>query len=522
MKKTFKNYLKLSILLLCVSFQFISCDKDDTAIVNETIVTQRTGSDYSVTKISFKDFDNNQKVISKLSDIRTKSKQTNSTSSKSVSSTNNDFTIYTEEVTYMESSDGTYHSYTFPIIRNEPINGLENLLLSLQEDGSYKASIVTYDLNNEELENLNSGILSGLTDKVSEASLEDEQLVSNILARETDISITLLDCECCTSHASGGCTHPITLVTISGGTGAPDPIDLSGNTGTTDPTNTSTTGATSPTTADTEAIKTLLIDYIKDCIPTANIDTFNIPNLTSIKNYLEGNCTTESQQFALQAIDALDNDGVDDGQVDFLNELILDESFVNDAKLKCVYDKLKASNSNLFKATIGNFVNNPKLKMTIKKGNCINTNDACCDDSNITTTGVVNLIIEDTSGSVLDIAATILHEAIHAEISRYVLLQAPNEDVNDRPRILELYKYYKNYLNEGNIEHVYMTEQYINPIASALRKLDDFSYPIDYYKSYAWDGLRHWDASSLLSMTENSNYFNYRAIVEANTSLSCD
>jgi len=209
-------------------------------------------------------------------------------------------------------------------------------------------------------------------------------------------------------------------------------------------------------------------------------------------------------------------------EVDFENELILDESFVNDVKLKCVYDKLKASNSSLFKATIGNFISNPKLKMTIKKGNCINTNDACCDDANIATTGVVNLIIEDTGGSVLDIAAMILHEAIHAEISRYVLLQAPNEDVNDRPRILQLYKYYKALHNEGNIEHIYMTEQYINPIASALRKLGGFSYPIDYYKSYAWDGLRAWDVMNLLSMQEDTAYNNYRAIVESNTSLTCD
>ncbi len=59
-------------------------------------------------------------------------------------------------------------------------------------------------------------------------------------------------------------------------------------------------------------------------------------------------------------------------------------------------------------------------------------------------------------------------------------------------------------------------------MAFALRQLDNNSYPLDYYKSYAWDGLRKWDAGNLLSMEEDSNYASYRVIVETNTSLSCN
>ncbi|GAA4891028.1 hypothetical protein GCM10023311_14170 [Flaviramulus aquimarinus] len=66
-----------------------------------------------------------------------------------------------------------------------------------------------------------------------------------------------------------------------------------------------------------------------------------------------------------------------------------------------------------------------------------------------------------------------------------------------------------------------MTEKYINPISKALREVDDYRYPLDYYKSFAWDGLRFWDANNLLSMEMDSIYNGYRSIVIENTTL-CD
>lgn len=84
----------------------------------------------------------------------------------------------------------------------------------------------------------------------------------------------------------------------------------------------------------------------------------------------------------------------------------------------------------------------------------------------------------------------------------------------------EFYK--ENNIPEEHLDHPYMTLYYINPIASALRKLDGFKYPTEYYKSFAWDGLRIWDVSGLLKMEEAKKYSDYRAIVNSNTSLSCE
>lgn len=147
-------------------------------------------------------------------------------------------------------------------------------------------------------------------------------------------------------------------------------------------------------------------------------------------------------------------------------------------------------------------------------------NDACTnasDSYNITIT------IENVNQSSLGIAAMILHEAIHAEMHRYVSRYKSGVDPNNRARLFQLYKYYKDLeLNTGEIQHIYMTENYIIPMAKALRSIDGNRYPTDYYKSFAWDGLRIWDANELLSMEMDSIFYNYRNIVINNSIIDCD
>ncbi|WP_163517213.1 hypothetical protein [Gelidibacter japonicus] len=189
----------------------------------------------------------------------------------------------------------------------------------------------------------------------------------------------------------------------------------------------------------------------------------------------------------------------------------------------CVYEKLENSNSNLFKETIGKFIDDPKYDLIFKNGMCSKNAAACTNSQNISSTGEVIIKINYLSGSVLEDAALILHEGIHAEIARYVQRHKTGEDPNDRARMFQLYKFYKeSQVPEEHLDHPYMTLNYINPIASALRKLDGNRYPLDYYKSFAWDGLRNWDVTNLLGIEESSEIEIYRDIVNANTNLSCD
>jgi hypothetical protein len=152
-----------------------------------------------------------------------------------------------------------------------------------------------------------------------------------------------------------------------------------------------------------------------------------------------------------------------------------------------------------------------------------NTDDACTDDNDLDTTGEISIVIENVNTNPLQLAAYLLHQRIYAEIARYVHHYKKIVDVNDRPRLFELYKYYHDlYDNEaGEIDHIYMTEKFINPMALTLRQVDGNRYPIDYYKAFAWDGLRIWDANGLLDMDPESPKFEeYRTLVNKNSKLS--
>ena len=234
---------------------------------------------------------------------------------------------------------------------------------------------------------------------------------------------------------------------------------------------------------------------------TENYSAFNYlannPQKTvAVFNFLAENNSFNAYEFAISAITALMNSG----EVDWVNEVILDPTFVNNEKLKCVYDKLTLDNSPLFKNTVGVFIDDPEFKLTFKVGNCSNTDDAC---TNTTDPNNIVIIIEDVNITPVEMAQFILHEAIHAEIARYVAQYQSGVDVNDRPYLFELYKHYKELYDSGDIDHIYMTLNYINPINAALRVFDDNNFPSNYYSSFTWDGLRFWDAGDLLSIEED-------------------
>ncbi|MCV6630413.1 MAG: hypothetical protein OIF50_11225, partial [Flavobacteriaceae bacterium] len=198
-------------------------------------------------------------------------------------------------------------------------------------------------------------------------------------------------------------------------------------------------------------------------------------------------------------------------------------------KAKCVYEKLKNKNGNLFKKTIGSFVKDPKFQLILKHGNCTKTDEACVDGSQAINDNIITLIIENNNMPTFEMAATILHEGIHAELWRYVA-QYHNGVVNpnDREKVFQYYKHYAEYYGDvfknnengakNTIDHIYMTQHYIKPIAQALRELDNKRFPIDYYKSYAWDGLRAWDPNNEIDLKDDI-YSEYRKLVELNNKL---
>ena len=230
--------------------------------------------------------------------------------------------------------------------------------------------------------------------------------------------------------------------------------------------------------------------------------------------FKQNNNSVVAKAFGKLAVDAwIENK---DAEVDFPNKVILDKTFTDNLQLKCVYDKLTKDNNPLFRNTVGAFIDDPKFNLTFRVGECESTDDQCTDSNN-----PYNIVItfEDVSTSPVEMAQAILHEAIHAEMARYIEQYQSGVDVNDRPRIFQLYQYYKGYYEKKDINHLYMIEKYLDPLTSALREFDNYNNPIEYYKSFAWDGLRAMDPNDVLSLPINSTYAGYRAIVIQNSTV---
>lgn len=90
----------------------------------------------------------------------------------------NNFTVETDEVLLLEYAN--LHSLTFPIHRNEPNGLLENLVLSYQNDGTYKAKILQYNLTEQEKVDLANNNLKTISNPIVTLPINfDTNLVVN-------------------------------------------------------------------------------------------------------------------------------------------------------------------------------------------------------------------------------------------------------------------------------------------------------------------------------------------------------
>tara|TARA_R110000751_G_scaffold14621_2_gene47196 strand:+ start:88110 stop:89657 length:1548 start_codon:yes stop_codon:yes gene_type:complete len=121
-----------------------------------------------------------------------------------------DFTISTDGVNYIETENGAYHSYTFKIKRANSNGLLENLIFSLQPDGSYKTVLVNYQLTPDQVNKLEQYLpISLINNTISSTVLDDDNLTLNLLAKETLVAdfeagcLTLFEQICdCNQHTA--------------------------------------------------------------------------------------------------------------------------------------------------------------------------------------------------------------------------------------------------------------------------------------------------------------------------------
>jgi len=135
--------------------------------------------------------------------------------------------------------------------------------------------------------------------------------------------------------------------------------------------------------------------------------------------------------------------------------------------------------------------------------NCPQSANACT--SQIDENNTINIKIKPgyvNSASVLRLARTMIHEAIHANIEAYLWGKHDllSEDREHTERLMQLYKYYKSLedpdYTDNWPDHTFMAEFYIDPIAEALWEFNNYSHTIEHYKAFAWEGLIEYDGTS--------------------------
>lgn len=494
-----------------------------------------------------------QELIANSSGLKERLKSFNlhNTSSRTLESYTYGFSIDTTHVQKIETA--TYNSYTFIVERNEVNNTVvENYMYNEFTDGSYKQYLITYPILNG-----NDDVTYDI-DNATVILLNDTSLLQRGTPTTCILSADIYQFPVCSDNvcASGEHTYAqgslcdywgkngqaLPGETCTEGGWITEEFGCTGSSGgsnnnppTTDP---GFEGGSIPDEPEDEIIVPLTNPFtmklvIEDCLASTNPNfvpgtvanvNYGIATTTAMYNYLitENNCSSEAINFMSLAIEALednDGDGQPDGEVDFGNKVILDSSFVNDPRLKCAYDKLTADNNPLFRNTVGSFIDNPKFNLTFKKGNCTSTDEQC---ANTTDPYNITITFESVYAPIVN-ANAILHEAIHAELARYVALHQDEVDTDDYPRLFELYDFYRGQnVSEDNLDHPYMVLYFINPMADALRQFDDYSYPRNYYKSFAWDGLRKWDVNTVLGNGVGDTYSQYRPIVMNNTTVCND
>lgn len=106
------------------------------------------------------------------------------------------FTIETDEIVFIEKGD--YHSYTFPIIREEENGLVENLLFSYELDGTYKIFLVKYNLNEQEKNDIINKIPIDVSSKTEIEEIEKQEEITNATAsRRSCWQVTATAQMCC-------------------------------------------------------------------------------------------------------------------------------------------------------------------------------------------------------------------------------------------------------------------------------------------------------------------------------------
>ncbi|MFD2551627.1 hypothetical protein ACFSQP_07345 [Bizionia sediminis] len=356
-----------------------------------------------------------------------------------ITSPDNGFIIDINSATYIETNTGDYHSYTFPIYRENASMLLENLLMSGQPDGSYRAFITSYNITVEELQAISLGTYVDLEGKTSYTEINAEGLAIDLFGKLTTnctyyffswcgcsvpthgggYDVDGLPCNCMESYTISECIEGSGINNEGGGpTGSTnDPENpLGGGSG---PNITTPTYTPQPW-ENILACMPGLLDMESNALSWLQA---NKGQASQIEAYIDANrpspnaCpSVEVMTFVIAAISATDEGGL----VDWDDNVILDSTVLNNQKVKCVYDKLKGLSNTVFNDIINDHFESAKnTRITFKIANTPNGEDAFTKgrtNNGITSFDILLSPNVVNTASIIEIALMIIHESIHAEL----------------------------------------------------------------------------------------------------------
>lgn len=433
-----KNKLKLTLLLLSIAIGIYGCQEDKI----EHVKTEAPPSpEYKISKASNTFIEENELLSESILKLEEGIRENRiSNLNKTVYSSEFDFTINTDYAKYIENDDASYHSFTFPIERAIDSGILENLLFSLQTDGSYKTFIVEYNITMQEQIDIENGIDVDLENKINFIEIDGSSLSTEIFSKTTvcgpssQVLCWSTACEidgCWDPMYTGSTCGTVIIHNICDGSSGGNNGD-SGNSSSGGP---SGAGAGNGSNDGSSDVTTIVTCKEGDCPEELCVTDEAISNLSASLSLTpdiisclesEDNCNSTNQlnnflnhspnktQFAELAAQAI----CDENEVDFVNEIIYE---IDQKCAKEIVKKTLNNSSPLSQKILGYFNQDKDYTITYKNDAIPNGAQgavyplADCVDNACNINVVLNNFMLNSSTDVL-IAKVALHETLHATL----------------------------------------------------------------------------------------------------------
>lgn len=279
-----------------------------------------------------------------------------------------------------------------------------------------------------------------------------------------------------------------------------------------------------------------------DYFSFARLNTSDKENIISFIN--ANGCGETQQQFISLAIEAL----LDDNEVDFEDRIILDESFVNNPRLKCIYDKFKAGDNKISKYLENFLGEKPVAHLEFKADdNFKANNESKYWSAGAITSEPINYVInitfntDSSLGASADnfptiiLAVELIHEMVHAEIYRKLLSYAQQPNIpwtrtfihslkNDYKGLSDYYtRFWLNLPSNSpptSAQHQAMATHYRNMVKDAIKDFDNNQHTDAVYNALSWLGLKNTIAFNDPSIDQTA-INNIIANITANDTKNC-